>query len=55
MAVTPQQTETKLRAPRCLINIPFSARAQCPGTGTKFGCGLSMETSTGDIGDVTEC
>ena len=38
---TPQQIETKLRAPRCLNNIPFSARAQCPGTGTKSGRGLS--------------
>ena len=37
---TPQQIETKLRAPRCLNNIPFSARAQCPGTGTKSGQGL---------------
>ena len=34
---TLQQTETKLRAPWCLNNIPFSARAQCPGTGTKSG------------------
>ena len=39
---TPQQIETKLRAPRCLNNIPFSARAQCPGTGTKSGRGLSL-------------
>ena len=38
---TPQQIETKLRAPRCLSNISFSARAQCPGTGTKSGRGLS--------------
>ena len=38
---TPQQIETKLRAPRCLNNIPFSARAQCPGTGTKSGRGLT--------------
>ena len=26
---TPQQIETKLRASRCLNNIPFSARAEC--------------------------
>ena len=38
---TPQQIETKLMAPRCLNNIPFSARAQCPGTGTESGRGLS--------------
>ena len=38
---TPQQIETKLRAPRCLNNIPFSARVQCPGTGTKSGRDLS--------------
>ena len=37
---TPQQIETKLMAPWCLSNIPFSARAQCPGTGTKSGQGL---------------
>ena len=41
---TPQQIETKLRAPRCLNNIPFSARAQCPGTGTKSGQGLWLYT-----------
>ena len=38
---TLQQIETKLRAPQCLNVIPFSARAQCPGTGTKSGHGLS--------------
>ena len=32
---TLQQIETKLRAPQFLNNISFSARAQCPGTGTK--------------------
>ena len=37
---TPQQIETKLRAPQCLNNIPFSARSQCPGTGTKSGRSL---------------
>ena len=36
---TPQQIEMKLRAPRYLNNIPFSARAQCPVTGTKSGHG----------------
>ena len=36
---TPQQIETKLRAPRYLNSIPFIARAQCPGTGTKSGHG----------------
>ena len=39
---TLQQIETKLRAPRCLNNIPFSARAQWSGTGTKSGHGLSF-------------
>ena len=39
---TPQQIETKLRALRCLNNIPFSARAQCPGTGTMSGRGLKL-------------
>ena len=38
---TPQQIETKLRAPLCLNNIPFSARAQCSSTGTKSGSGLT--------------
>ena len=38
---TPQQIETKLMAPRSLKNIPFSARAQCPGTGIKCGHGLT--------------
>ena len=42
---TPQQIETKLRAPRCLNNIPFSARAQCPGTGTKSGRGLRQQAT----------
>ena len=42
---TPQQIETKLRAPRCLNNIPLSARAQCPGTGTKSGRGLTNPTT----------
>ena len=36
----PQQIKTKLRAPRCLNNISFSARAQCPSTGTESECGL---------------
>ena len=40
---TPQQIETKLRAPRCLNNISFSARAQCPGTATKSGRGLRKQ------------
>ena len=39
---TPQQIETKLRAPRCSNSIPFSARAQCSGMGTKSGRGLSL-------------
>ena len=43
---TPQQIETKLRAPRCLNNIPFSARALCPGTGTKSGRGLRLQCGT---------
>ena len=30
---TPRQIEMKLMAPRCLNNIPFSDRAQCPGMG----------------------
>ena len=38
----PQQIEMKLRAPQCLNSIPFSARAQCPGTGTKSGQGLTF-------------
>ena len=37
----PQQIEMKLRALWCLNNVPFSARAQCPGTGTKSGWGLT--------------
>ena len=39
---TLQEIEMKLRAPWCLNNIPFSARAQCPGTGTKSGCCLRV-------------
>ena len=35
-----ERVKTKLRAPRCLNNISFSARAQCPSTGTESGCGL---------------
>ena len=43
---TPQQIETKLMAPRCLNNIPFSATALCPGTGTKSGRGLRLQCGT---------
>ena len=42
---TSQQIETKLRAPRCLNNIPFSARAQCPGMGTKSGRSPSLDAA----------
>ena len=50
---TPQQIETKLMAPRCLNNIPFSARAQCPGTGTKSGRGLTVvETKQSGLGKL---
>ena len=42
---TLQQIETKLRAPLCLNNIPFSAKAQCPGTGTKSGRGLRSQVN----------
>ena len=42
---TPQQIETKLMAPWCLNNIPFSARAQCPGMGTKSGQSPSLDVA----------